>query len=686
MRDIFRASNKIFSNLCQNIKGFNFVFEKLGLEKLLELARNSYDETIIDAILEMIINFINNNHRQEIQKYLTQIFACVVKGYKVYDNNREMADLLTKAVLIVGLLCDEESKDIINQFDFVKETCKFDMKFLLRNLQFLNALTFALGKVSCNNPKVARSCFETGIIYKINNLIEENLKSNSNINFAFFENLSILFRNILKNNFKIIPKFIEKNPLFSNDDKSELKISSNMEITGHMLYILQTLLSSSPRTEAGNITIYNLCEAFESLTMDDAGISHLVTTNFINVTLEAIAEKQSESEIVKIVLLCLSNYFNKEVGANLSNIELNTYDRILQILRGIQTKKIYYQNADILMLINSICYSLFNNLSSHKDAFKPIKESLFDIIVASINIQDWNTSLLLNAIKIIYQILNNRDNKYLIDKIFEDTINTFLLVIRNNQNNSEILIIAYDILSLFADKSVYGYSMINKGLLDLIKDTLIKLATKCLSEDNSASSNLVINSSFTHADLELKQVLFALLEKLSLDNNNSKKIADVLTENLIIELKNESTISPGNVSQSILKLFKKITSHPGTVESFLQQNGLECVTKLLKTDPMNFTNDINCLGIINNISKNGNNFKKKLKEAKCVEIITDVIDKTKNVNKEISLLGGIIINDINDIQVELQKVEDTTIEEVKKKNSPIKPEIKNFLINGKIMR
>jgi len=692
LRSKFRSSNKIFSNLCQNKKGFNFVFDKLGLEKLLELAKNTYDETIIDSILEMIINFINNNTKSEIEKYLMNIFMIVKKAYKIFDNNREKVDLLTNAILIIGLLCSDETQEIINQFDFAQETCKFDLNFLLSNLQFLNAFSFALGKLSYNNPKISRSCFETGIIYKLNDLIPETLNilnnnsilnklenvdeaektKQSKINFSFLENISSLYRNILKNNLKIIPKFLEKNPLANEPNKLKfLRLkNSEIEIISYMLTIMEKLIETHLNSSSSNITIYNLAESFEFICMDENAIFILANTYFMNLCIKILTVKQGEAEIVRILMLCISNYFNKEIGNNFNN---SNFEKILEILRGIQKR--YYLNSDILMTINNISYCLFNNLIKEKD--KLTKENLFNIILESINIQDWNIPLLLTALKIIYEILRKKENKYIIDLIYDDHINSFFGIIRNHQNDSEIICVDYKIISLFAENSIHGYAMINNNLLELIQDTLVKLVIK---------PDIDLGKITSAKDFELKQTIFCLLEKLCNDKNSAKKIADAITENLIMELKAENPAAPSVNASNILKLFQTITQHPNTVEGFLQQNGLEYILNFLKMDPHNINNDLNCLRILEHISKNGNNYKKKLKEAKTVEVISDVMEKTKNINKEIYIIGGMIINDINEIQFDLQKSEELNIEEVKKKSSPIKPEIKNFLTNGKIVR
>ena len=122
------------------------------------------------------------------------------------------------------------------------------------------------------------------------------------------------------------------------------------------------------------------------------------------------------------------------------------------------------------------------------------------------------------------------------------------------------------------------------------------------------------------------------------------------------------------------------------MESFLQQNGLVNILKFLKEDPLNIENDLNALHILSNISNNGDNYKKILREAKTIDVISTNIDKTKHISKEIGLLGSTIIHDLNDsVAMNLLQAVDIVRNEVKKNNSSIKAEIKNFLINGKIV-
>jgi len=229
----------------------------------------------------------------------------------------------------------------------------------LKNLEFLNSFSFTLGKVSFNNPKVGRSCFEEGIINKINDLINDNLlkqKDSKDVNFAFMENISSLFKNILKNNVKIVPKFLE-----AECDVKGQKIKQ-VPIVNNMINTIDKLLEPNIKNESENVTIFNLCEALESVCMDDNGIKHLSNGKFIESMLNLLTEKQTDADIVKSVLECLDNYFSKEIGNNLKC----DFNKILEILRGLQKK--HYLNGDILIVINSISNSLYKLLNKEKDS------------------------------------------------------------------------------------------------------------------------------------------------------------------------------------------------------------------------------------------------------------------------------------------------------------------------------
>jgi hypothetical protein len=234
--------------------------------------------------------------------------------------------------------------------------------------------------------------------------------------------------------------------------------------------------------------------------------------------------------------------------------------------------------------------------------------------------------------------------------------------------------LAYKILSLLANDNIYGYSLMNNGLLEIIQDTFIKLSSK--QEEK-----------ISQVDSDSKKVLFGLLDKLCQVKNSAKKIADALSENLIVEMKHENPGSPSSNLESVLKLFRTITSYLNTVESFLQFDGHELILNFLKSNPMNIDNSMISLNIIENIAKNGNNYKKKLKDCKAVEIITELMNKTKSISKEINLLGGIVINELNEFNLEeLDKINEVNDILMSKTQTLIKPQIKNFLTNGKIVR
>ena len=332
----------------------------------------------------------------------------------------------------------------------------------------------------------------------------------------------------------------------------------------------------------------------------------------------------------------------------------------------------HYQNGIIIAAINAIANSLYKHLN--KKEYADLREEFFKLILESLKIQDYNALLQANTLKILYEILKIKENRHLLEYVSDDYVLPLLKIIEVHQDNSEILIYAYKILSLLADKSVYGYMLMNSGLLNHIQETFVKLAGK---QDEKVSQT----------DSELKKVLFGLLEKLCSEKNSAKKIADALSENLIVEMRNENASSPSSNLESVLKLFRTITSHPNTVESFLQFDGHELILNFLKCNPTNVENSMLSLNTIENIAKNGNNYKKKLKDSKAVETITELMNKTKSVSKEINLLGGIIINELNEMNLDdLHKNEDINMIQMTKTQAPIKPKVKNFLTNGKKIR
>ena len=53
VQKIFTYDNVIFSNLCKNKNAFDTIFDKMGLDKLLNLGKKTGNANLLDAILNM---------------------------------------------------------------------------------------------------------------------------------------------------------------------------------------------------------------------------------------------------------------------------------------------------------------------------------------------------------------------------------------------------------------------------------------------------------------------------------------------------------------------------------------------------------------------------------------------------------------------------------------------------------
>lgn len=92
-----------------------------------------------------------------------------------------------------------------------------------------------------------------------------------------------------------------------------------------------------------------------------------------------------------------------------------------------------------------------------------------------------------------------------------------------------------------------------------------------------------------------------------------------------------------------------------------------------------------CFNILGNIIEGSDDYKKMMLTLNVTDLINKIIDSSSFLDKKIEYEGRTLIFNINSHQAKLlEKVEDINILEMKSTNV-IKQEVKNFLINGKIL-
>jgi hypothetical protein len=621
VKQVFQYSNAVFSNLCKNKKGFSYLCSKLNQQKLLEIAEKTYNMDIIAAILEMFFNYIRNNSDEEINPFADALINLLLKSFSL---SRKTDKLLINSFLLTGVLYKNDYRDKMSKLEVVKITNNEFEKFA-SNEEFINAVLFCLGKVTENNYKISKDVIDTGLLLKLQESVK-NFVSNASI----VENISGLYNSLVKNNLENIEKCIK------------------MGVIKNIFSIIDNYLNSQKPE-----ILLNCVTCLDSITISDTAINYLATeTKFVPTILDLIEKKPDEFEMIKYALHSLGSYIYKDLGANIKSIDTEKLIAFLQVLQ-----KRYYPYSDILININYIAGYLIKFIKDKSQI-----EKLFLIISDSIKIQDWNVPLILMALKLTYEILSN--NSFLQDDIFENNMHCLFNLIKNHKDNLEILIAIYKILSLFAKNSIYSYTMINNGLLDLIRNTL----------DNQTGDKKFKN--------HLSEVIYNLLTILSKDSTNALKISDALMNNFMNELKSDESF--GNQAD-VIKLISVLIKNRNCVEPLIQFNGFGYILKILVDCNNDIQTILNCFNIIYSIVDSSENYKKMASDLKVYNTVSDIVQKKGYLDKRIEFEGRTLIYAINSQPISLEAVDDINYIDIKVEN-PIKPDVRNYLTDGKVVK
>ena len=77
--------------MCKCPKGFDVIFKKIGIDKLRELGVRTGNVDFLAAIIEMLINYINNNSEQELKEDLiNDIVTICDKGLSLPDKTESL--------------------------------------------------------------------------------------------------------------------------------------------------------------------------------------------------------------------------------------------------------------------------------------------------------------------------------------------------------------------------------------------------------------------------------------------------------------------------------------------------------------------------------------------------------------------------------------------------------------------
>ena len=222
VQKIFLYDNVIFSNLCKNKEAFNKIFNKIGLDKLLNLGRKTGNVNLLDACLNMLKNYIKNTPNKEDipPEIFDTSFQILDKCINLKDRN---APLMSKVLDIASNLYSTDSlKPRIENLKLLKSISNDIPKFK-NDHQYLNSALNCLSMMAKDNPGNGQEAINSGLFQILNNEVSKVLKDgpekysqnkdnpnqeedpNGYLKTCF--NLAKLYNSLLKNDLDSIDKY-----------------------------------------------------------------------------------------------------------------------------------------------------------------------------------------------------------------------------------------------------------------------------------------------------------------------------------------------------------------------------------------------------------------------------------------------------------------------------------------------
>lgn len=667
MKKIFLYDNIIFSNICKNKKGFEAVFNKIGLDKLLILGKKTGNIDLLEAIITMLINYLRHTDKEGLSDaFWSDVLLIINKCLNLKDRS---PSLIAKTMILISLMFMPKLIPFIEKLDLINHL-NYDFDKFKEDKEFLNASLRCLSVITNDNAHNAKECVESGLITKYKNEVSQlNQVDNEDI----IINLTSLYNSLVLNNLENVESFcklnITDNVVFWLESFAPKVVNTQGEVRNvtHATINLDLTkeLPSAEKPAEGTTSKKDKCflvkgimqnsiSTLDSITISNQANVHLSRTKFTDIVTSSLGNTANEVQYIIVALHSLGNHLYSEAGDNINKLNL---EELYQLLKRLQ--KEYYSNSDILTNINYICGSLLRTINNNDYISK-----FFDLISQSIKCQDWNVPLIIMALKSMHEGLVKHN--FLVDEVFEDTVPTIFNLLGGDHNNADIQVYCYKILALFSKNTVYCYSMISSGLMNHINKTL----------ENPAFTNS------KKAKALIRPVVFSLLKSLSSDESNAEQISKDLMAYLLKEITDQGY---NDETSSIIELLSALLKHKQCIPAFIQYKGLEEASNLLKDNDQNVDLILDVFHMLSSIANSGEEYKIMMQGMKFPDLINKIIQKAGMYEKKIEYEGRSLIFLINMAKVKLETVDEIDFTDIKISN-PIKPEVKNFLTSGKQLK
>ena len=109
-KELFIQGNAIFSNMCKSPEGFSSLIEKIGLERMLTIAKNTCDVDILCALMQALINYMQM--QGDVSEIIGDILTIIAKCFSLSNRNEK---LMTNCNFLSGLAYSQELSEYFDQ-------------------------------------------------------------------------------------------------------------------------------------------------------------------------------------------------------------------------------------------------------------------------------------------------------------------------------------------------------------------------------------------------------------------------------------------------------------------------------------------------------------------------------------------------------------------------------------------
>ena len=661
MPKYFLFENIIFANVLKSQKGFETFFNKIPIDKIILIGKNTGNVDFLTSIIEMLINYLTTKKETFSNEQKTDMIPICNKGLTIPGRTK---NLLSKSLKLTGLIYNDTNAEKIAEMNLVKIVNDTFDDNKEENDYFKNSI-FVLSIICLDNKKYSEEAIDTKLLDKIMKKINTYLidkKEPTLEDDELMEKYSDFLKNLMEkkeentkkmcneeifeNVFKIInlytPQIILKKKL------ENLIEYSRKSVVNNELKTLKTKLFSN--------ILSNLFKILTLLTIGDECKEIIIKNKYVETILDTISKPNITSKIVIQSLLALRNYFLKVAKEKWVQKEI---EDLINILKSLQ--KDFYANSEVLLNINHICEYILKGCQN-----KHLAEKYYLLCLDILNCQDWNLDLVLLSLKIIKE--NIISHEALRNDVFEQTKQSVLNILKIYLNSLEIQKLGYEILTVFATDKVLSFNIVNSDIMESIRDTL---------------SNSDFKSD-TDKRLQIRICVFKLLNYLAYDDSTSGKISSELMEPFINDLLSD------NFTEDLIQissLLSTLLRTPQSIDLFFQNKGNEALCSAIEKFYEHRKFILNCFKMIKEICFSSEENKAKLKECGIEDKIKIAMEKCKPEDKIIKFEGKIAINNITYKKEETKETLNPSIfeeiESIKKAKGPLHDFItKGILVKG----